>query len=75
MDAAPEQAVIEDLYRLIRDRQLIPVRVEECRLTGWLAAIAYLDLVGTSEPESRASNSRSFCRNLPKAIALFQRTL
>jgi formylglycine-generating enzyme required for sulfatase activity len=52
MDAAQEQAVIEDLYRLIRDRQLIPIRVEECRLTGWLAAIAYLDLVGTSEPEA-----------------------
>ena len=52
MDAAPEQAVLEDLYRLIRDRKLIPVRVEECSPTGWLAAIAYLDLVGTSEPEA-----------------------
>ena len=52
INADPEQVVIEDLYRLIRDRQLIPVRVEECKPTGWLAAIAYLDLVGTSEPEA-----------------------
>ncbi|MBW4473574.1 MAG: SUMF1/EgtB/PvdO family nonheme iron enzyme [Stenomitos rutilans HA7619-LM2] len=35
-------------------RKLIPVRVEECKPTGLLAQIVYVDLVGITEPAAKA---------------------
>ncbi len=35
-------------------RRLIPVRVRECKPTGLLAPIAYIDLVGLDEPAAKA---------------------
>jgi TIR domain len=37
-----------------KERSLIPVRVEACELSGMLATIGYVDLVGKSEAEQQA---------------------
>ena len=36
-----------------QERALLPVRVRECTLTGILASIVYIDLVGLDEPVAR----------------------
>ena len=36
-----------------KQRKLIPVRVAECTLTGTLAAIIHIDLVGLGEPDAK----------------------
>jgi len=35
------------------DRQLVPVRIEECKPDGLLAAVVYIDLVGLDEADAR----------------------
>ena len=36
-----------------KKRKLIPVRVAECALTGMLAPIVYIDLIGFGEPDAK----------------------
>ena len=36
-----------------QQRSLIPIRVQDCQLTGLLASLIYLDLVGLSEEEAQ----------------------
>jgi hypothetical protein len=49
---------IGELEIALRNRRLIPVRVGECRLTGMLSSIIYIDLVNLSEQNADAGRVR-----------------
>jgi hypothetical protein len=52
--------------------KLIPVRIDACQLTGILAPIAYLDLVGLPENDARAALLGAFnIRNKPVSAPAF----
>jgi len=55
-----------------KKQKLIPVRIEACQLTGLLASIVYLDLVGLPENDARTALLGAFSiRNKPSAAPAF----
>jgi TIR domain len=55
-----------------KKQKLVPVRIEACELTGLLASIVYLDLVGLPENDARANLLGAFnIRNKPAAAPAF----
>jgi TIR domain len=58
-----------------KTRKLIPVRVAPCELTGILASIVYLDLVGLPENDARTALLGAFSiRNKPDSAPAFPGT-
>jgi len=51
------------------ERRLIPVRVQECKPTGLLAAIVYVDLVGVNEADAQGRLTRALEDGRPKPAA------
>ena len=55
-----------------KKQKLIPVRIADCELTGILAPIVYLDLVGLPEEDARAALLGGFStRNKPVSAPVF----
>ena len=52
-----------------QERALIPVRVKECKPTGLLAPVVYVDLVGLGEPDARAAVLGAFSERAKPAQA------
>ena len=50
----PEWAAAFKQDPIGRERKLLPIRVSPCQLTGMLAPLVYVDLVGKSEAEAEA---------------------
>jgi hypothetical protein len=58
-----------------KTRKLIPVRVDACQLTGILAPIVYLDLIGLPENDARTALLGAFSiRNKPVSAPAFPST-
>ena len=58
-----------------KKQKLVPVRIEACQLTGLLASIVYLDLVGLPENDARTALLGAFSiRNKPASAPAFPGT-
>jgi TIR domain len=58
-----------------KKQKLVPVRIEACQLTGLLASIVYLDLVGLPENDARTALLGAFSiRNKPASAPVFPGT-
>jgi hypothetical protein len=58
-----------------KTQKLIPIRIEACQLTGLLASIVYLDLVGLPENDARTALLGAFSiRNKPASAPAFPGT-
>ncbi|MBD2060359.1 tetratricopeptide repeat protein [Oculatella sp. FACHB-28] len=63
---APEWAAAFAQDPTGKNRTLIPVRVKECQLSGLLAPIVYIDLVGVAEAEAQEVLLRSLLQDRAK---------
>jgi hypothetical protein len=69
---APEWAAVFAMDPTAKDQKLVPIRVRDCKPTGLLASMIYVDLVGLSQDAAKAALLGGFDRRAkPSASPTF----